>query len=193
MRCRSQISAEIMKQSPDCFFQGGEQMINGKLRNMTSVFLTDGEDILMLYRQGSRVINNQWIGSAGGHFEPHELNDAGACIARELKEELGLDGSCLRDPALRYVSLRFVNGELWINYFFFAVLPGGKGMKLSSEEGILKWFSFPEVSSLCIPPTTKHVLAHYIREGRFTRCLYAAAADGREAVFTVLAPVTAAS
>lgn len=162
-------------------------MIHGKLRNMTSVFLTDGEDILLLYRQGSRVINNQWIGSAGGHFELQELNDAGACIARELKEELGLESSRLADPLLRYVILRFINGELWINYFFFAGLPGGKEMKLSSEEGILRWFPFCEISSLDMPVTTKLVLKHYMGEGRFSNCLYAVSSDGCNAVFTVLA------
>ena len=48
----------------------------GKLRNMTSVYLTYKDRILLLFRQGSRVVNNKWIGSAGGHFEPEELNNA---------------------------------------------------------------------------------------------------------------------
>ncbi len=36
----------------------------GKLRNMTSVYLTRGSKILLLYREGSRVANHVWIGSA---------------------------------------------------------------------------------------------------------------------------------
>ena len=51
----------------------------GRLRNMTSVYLTHNDRILLLFRQGSRVVNDKWIGSAGGHFEPQELNDAYAC------------------------------------------------------------------------------------------------------------------
>ncbi len=42
---------------------------------MTAVYLTAGERILLLYRTGSRVIGDSWTGTAGGHFEPEELND----------------------------------------------------------------------------------------------------------------------
>lgn len=41
----------------------------GKLRNMTAIYLLQNDKILLLYRQGSRVVNNLWTGSAGGHFE----------------------------------------------------------------------------------------------------------------------------
>lgn len=50
--------------------------MDGKLRNMASVYITDGDRMLLLYRQGGRVVNDVWVGSAGGHFEPSELNDA---------------------------------------------------------------------------------------------------------------------
>ena len=48
----------------------------GKLRNMTGIYLTCGDQILLLYRQGSRVANNLWVASAGGHLVAFELNDA---------------------------------------------------------------------------------------------------------------------
>lgn len=64
--------------------------MDGKLRNMTSVYLSKGERMLLLFRQGGRVVNNVWVGSAGGHFEEYELNDARACVLRELEEELGI-------------------------------------------------------------------------------------------------------
>ena len=41
----------------------------GRLRNMTSIYLVNDENMLLLYRQGGRVVNNVWTGSAGGHFE----------------------------------------------------------------------------------------------------------------------------
>ena len=66
--------------------------MDGKLRNMASVYITKGDRMLLLFRQGGRVVNDVWVGSAGGHFEPHELNDARACVLRELEEELGLKG-----------------------------------------------------------------------------------------------------
>ncbi len=64
--------------------------MEGRLRNMTALYLLRGEKILLLYRQGGRVVNEVWTGSVGGHFEEEELNDAEACIKRELQEELGL-------------------------------------------------------------------------------------------------------
>lgn len=161
-------------------------MNSGKQRNMTSVFLTAEGKILLLYRQGSRVINNQWIGSAGGHFEQGELNDADACMMRELKEELSISEKQLRNPSLRYVTLRYIRDELWINYFYFAELPDGPEMDLHSAEGILEWFPLDEILSLEIPATTKMVLEHYLAEGRYSTCLYAGASDGSKTEFTVL-------
>ena len=42
--------------------------MDGKLRNMTSIYITREDKMLLLFRQGSRVVNNVWVGSAGGHF-----------------------------------------------------------------------------------------------------------------------------
>ena len=64
--------------------------MTGKLRNMTAIYLFKGDKVLLLFKQGGRVVSNVWTGSAGGHFEENELNDARACVLRELKEELGL-------------------------------------------------------------------------------------------------------
>lgn len=62
--------------------------MDGRLRNMTSVYLLRGENVLLLYRIGSRVVRACYTGSAGGHFEEGELNDPGpACC-----------GSCGRKP-----------------------------------------------------------------------------------------------
>ncbi len=57
--------------------------MNVKLRNMTSIYFIDENRMLFLYRMGSRVVGNSYIGSAGGHFEKEELNDAKACVLRE--------------------------------------------------------------------------------------------------------------
>ena len=46
-----------------------------KLRNMTGIYLSCNGQMLLLYRQGGRVVTNQWVASAGGHFEQEELND----------------------------------------------------------------------------------------------------------------------
>ena len=93
--------------------------MDGKLRSMTSIYITNTDKMLLLFRQGGSVVNNVWVGSAGGHFEDFELNDARACVLRELGEELGLKDSDIKDLSLRYVTLRRAKGEIRQNYYFF--------------------------------------------------------------------------
>lgn len=146
--------------------------MTGKLRNMTAIYLFRGEKVLLLFRQGGRVVNNVWTGSAGGHFEEFELNDAKACVLREMKEELGLCESDIQNLSFRYVTLRRANGEIRQNYYFFANLNDNISDDLVSDEGELKWFSVQEISDLEMPYTAKYVLSHYCETGRFTDKLY---------------------
>jgi len=118
------------------------------------------------------VVSNVWTGSAGGHFEENELNDAKACVLRELKEELGLSESDIENFAFRYVTLRLTNGEIRQNYYFFADLEENVGEDLASNEGTVKWFPIEEIRSLEMPFTAKYVIEHYCTTGRFTDKLY---------------------
>ena len=117
--------------------------MDGKLRNMTSIYLTQGDKILLLYRQGGRVVSDTWVASAGGHFEPYELNDARACVLRELREEIGLGENNLQNLHLRYITLRHTKGEIRQNYYFFAELTA-KLPDVSSNEGTLQWFELSD-------------------------------------------------
>lgn len=147
--------------------------MDGKLRNMTSIYLFKGDRVLLLYRQGGRVVSDVWTGSAGGHFENNELNDAKACVLRELSEELGLNENDLIDLTMRYVTLRNVNGEIRQNYYFFANLSEEvDGDKLVSNEGECRWFKLDEISELNMPFTAKYMINHYVEVGRFTDKLY---------------------
>ena len=151
-------------------------------RNMTSIYLYKNNQILFLYRQGSKVANNSWIGSAGGHFEENELNDATACILRELKEELDLEIDDLNNLNLRYVTLRRSKEEIRVNYYFFAELVSNH--KLASNEGTLQWFELDETKELEMPFTAKYVVNHYIHTGRFDNELYGGIANDKEVIFT---------
>lgn len=71
-----------------------------RLRNMTSLYISRGTKMLLLYRIGSRVVPPSWCG-IGGHFEPYELNDPRKCVLRELKEE--------------YRGRNIVNSQFWIS------------------------------------------------------------------------------
>ena len=144
--------------------------MDGKLRNMTSVYLTGEKGILCLYRIGSRVANNKYIGSAGGHFEKDELNDARACALREMQEELGLTESDVEDMKLRYITIRLKDGEIRQNYFFFGKLK--EELELNSTEGILRWIPYDGFRELIMPASAKQMILHYLEVGRYDDNLY---------------------
>ncbi len=141
-----------------------------KLRNMTSVYFYNDTGLLCLYRLGSRVADHLYIGSSGGHFEEGELNDPQACVLREMEEELGLMEADITDLSLRYITLRLKNGEIRQNYYYFARLKEER--ELTSTEGTLQWVPYSRVPLLEMPQSAKDMILHYLKEGRFTSCVY---------------------
>lgn len=160
--------------------------MNGKLRNMTAIYLLKGDKVLLLYRQGGKVVNNVWTGSAGGHFEKDELNDAKSCVIREMREELGSQPEDLEELAFRYVTLRNTQGEIRQNYYFFAELKESVNENLVSNEGVCRWFSIDEIDSLEMPFTAKYVMEHFCKEGRFTDKTYVGVTTSEGVNFDVL-------
>ena len=156
-----------------------------KLRNMTSLYLVDDDKVLCLYRIGSKVVSNRYIGSAGGHFEKEELNDPRACILRELQEELSLTENDLDGFSLRYITHRLMGGEIRQNYYFFARLKEDR--ELQSNEGQLRWVPFEEVAQLYMPVSAKHMILHYLKEGRFTDHIYAGITEETGTTFVPMA------
>lgn len=160
--------------------------MNGKLRNMASIYLYDENNrILLLYRVGSRVVNNAYIGTAGGHFEKEELNDSKSCILRELREETGLTINDISNPNLKYITLRYKNDEIRQNYYYFAKIIN-PNKKIQSSEGKLKWFKCEEILELDMPHTAKYVIEHYIKEGRNNNKIYGGVATSYGVEFTEL-------
>ena len=144
--------------------------MDGKLRNMTSVYLYDEQGILCLYRIGSKVANHKYVGSAGGHFEPEEVSNAKACALRELQEELGLTEADVPDIKLHYITCRLKNGEIRNNYYFFASFD--RNRCLSSNEGQLHWFSYEEAKHIHMPASARFMMDHYLSAGRYNEKLY---------------------
>ena len=155
-----------------------------KLRNMTSLYLVGEDAILCLYRVGSRVVSNKYIGSAGGHFEKEELNDPRACVLRELREELNLSESDLDGLELRYITHRLMGSEIRQNYYFFARLREKRD--LTSTEGTLRWIPFAEFPELPMPVSAKHMILHYLKEGRFNRNLYCGVTEEAGTNFVIM-------
>ena len=159
---------------------------NGKLRNMASVYLRRNDQFLLLYRQGRSIVSNMWIGSAGGHFENSELNNAKACVLRELEEELGLSSSSLKNLSLRYITLRYTDNEIRQNYYFFADLIDDSKTDLISTEGITQWYALHELADLFMPFTARHMMDHYLDIGQFNDVLYGGLASNDRVIFEAL-------
>lgn len=154
------------------------------LRPMTGIYLLKGDNILMLHRHGSRVVDGLWVASAGGHFEECEMKDPAACVLRELREELGLAPEQLSGLAMRYVTLRRVGEEIRQNYYFFADLE--EDVPLTSNEGELRWEPLDQVMALEMPFSAKLMMEHYLTTGRFTKVVYAGVTDDSMMHFTIL-------
>ena len=141
---------------------------------MTSIYLLKDDKVLLLFRKGGRVVSDVWTGSAGGHFEEFELNDAKACVLREMNEELGLCEDNIRNLSLRYVT------------YFFAILNEEVSDDLVSNEGELKWFSLNKLDELEMPYTARYVMNHYCLVGQYSDKIYTGVANENEVIFLEL-------
>lgn len=152
------------------------------LRPMTALYLLRGEQVLLLYRIGSSVIDDSYTGAAGGHMESAEYRSPRACVLRELYEEMGLTEDGLTDLRLRYLTLRRKNGEIRENYYYFARLREGVSVQ-DSNEGRLEWHDLSALAGLPMPVTARHVIDHYLAKGRYDDRLYGGVTTADGTVF----------
>lgn len=157
--------------------------MNIKLRNMTAVYLMRGEQFLLLYRQGGKVVNEVYTGTAGGHFEKDELGNPTACLLREMKEEIGLDADQVENLKLRYVAARCTKGEIRQNFYYFAEVSQDVAESITSNEGILRWVDFADALNLEMPFCAKFAIEHYLKIGRYDDRLYGGMATQTDLVF----------
>ena len=159
--------------------------MNGKLRNMATIYIKQNGKMLLLYRIGSKVVKPCWCG-VGGHFKDNEVNDAKAAVLREMNEEIGLNEADLENLDLRYIALRLVKDELRINYYFFADLKENKEITQECDEGILEWVDMSKVNDRKMPFTAQYVIDHYLKTGINTDCLYSVSVNDNASTFTEL-------
>ena len=157
--------------------------MEGRLRNMTAIYISNEGKMLLLYRVGSRVVTPSWCG-IGGHFEKDELNDAKAAVLREMNEEIGLFEQDIENLRLRYVNLRYKNGEIRQNYYFFADLKEGASIADFCDEGKLEWVDEDRILERDMPFTAKAMLEHYMSTGKFNDLLYGGVTTENGVVFT---------
>ena len=104
-------------------------------------------------------------------------------MLRELEEELSLNEDSLENLTLRYVTLRYTDGEIRQNYYFFADLKKEFQQTLQSTEGILQWFPLTELGDLPMPFTARYVIDHYLSIGQFDCILYGGIANDSTVAF----------
>lgn len=166
-------------------WDSNEVTMQGKLRNMASVYIIRDENMLLLYRIGSRVVAPSWCG-VGGHFEKEELNDPKAALIREVGEEIGLTESAFQDIELRYITLRYVKNEIRQNYYFFATLKEDIELIMDCSEGTLEWVNISKVNERQMPYTAQYVIEHFIDEGIHNNKLYSGIATPKGVTFVEL-------
>ncbi len=159
--------------------------MEGILRNMAGIYITDKDRMLLLYRIGSRVVQPSWC-NIGGHFEDFELNNPKACALREVFEETGIIESDITNLTMKYVTLRYIDNEIRQNYYFFADLNNREIQLRHCEEGILEWVEINEVLKREMPFTAKEVLKHYLSNGIYNNKIYAGIAAEKQVVFNEL-------
>ena len=142
------------------------------LRNMTAIYITFENKMLLLYRIGSKVVQPSWCG-IGGHFEKDELNNPKACVLRELFEETGITENDLENIEFKYAALRLKNGEIRQNYYYFSKLRNAEIDIRQCNEGKLKWVDMDHILEKEMPFTAKECLKHYLSVGQYDDKLYA--------------------
>jgi 8-oxo-dGTP diphosphatase len=146
------------------------------------MFLVREGQVLLLYRKGSRAIDDSWVG-IGGHLAGAEIEDPAAGVLREVEEEIGVTPDQISELALRYVALRDTGTELRHTYYFTATLRPGVPVPAECVEGELRWFDLAmDPAELEMPPTAQLAFGHWLREGRHDAVLrfIVLGADGQQ-------------
>ena len=143
-----------------------------RLRNLATVYVFDGESLLLMHRVGSRLFQGSiWVG-IGGHFEAAEMNDPLQCALRELTEETGLTQTDIAPPQLRYITTRKANGEIRQQYIFFTQLINKQAKITASDEGESHWIPRDEIFARKMAYSNTECLKHYFAVGQDTQEAY---------------------
>jgi len=131
-----------------------------EIRQMATAFLTNGNDMLMMKKAGSKLFNFEFWGGIGGHLEQHELNAPMLASYREIEEETGFAPEDIVGFRLRYILLGLNGGEIRQQFVYFGETTHRQFV--NSEEGELFWIPQTNLhelhTSILIDATLKHAL-----------------------------------
>lgn len=133
------------------------------LRNVTTAFLENQGDLLLLHRGEHRIYAPGYWNGVGGHLESFELNQPYQACLREIREETGLLAEDLQDLTLRYILLRQNSMEIVQNYIYF-----GRTLTRDvedSDEGKLYWIPWDQVLDRKLSDPIRQMLEHAMDHG----------------------------
>jgi 8-oxo-dGTP diphosphatase len=133
------------------------------LRNVSTAFLTNNNDFLLMKRSEKRKIAPGYWAGIGGHLEPHEMNSPQIACLREICEETGIRESDIIDFRLKYIILRRSKNEIRINYIYFG--NSKKREVIDTDEGKLYWVAKSELLNREFTDTIRITLTHYLELG----------------------------
>ena len=133
------------------------------LRNVTTAFLENQGDLLLLHRGEHRIYAPGYWNGVGGHLESFELNQPYQACLREIREETGLLAEDLQDLTLRYILLRQNSTEIVQNYIYF-----GRTLTrhfVDSDEGKLHWIPWQQALNRKLSDPIRWMLEHAMDHG----------------------------
>lgn len=120
------------------------------------VLSPDGQRVLMVHRNARP--NDSHFGKyngLGGKLEPNE--DVAACMARELREETGIEVVAMRLRGTINWTNFGPKGENWLGFIFLVTAFEGTP-PASNEEGTLEWVPVADMGKLPMWEGDRHFL-----------------------------------
>jgi 8-oxo-dGTP diphosphatase len=109
---------------------------------IVAALLRDGNRVLLCHRSPERRWYPDVWDLPGGHVEPGEL--PGAALARELREELGIDIAAPSGPPMQDVHTDMVDMQIWL----VDAWTGSPANVAPDEHDAIAWFAEDAVGGL---------------------------------------------
>ncbi len=127
------------------------------IRNLSAIYIIKDNQVLLLYKEKSRLFKNPiWV-TIGGHFEEIDKGNPLACAKRELHEEIGLTFDDFKEAQLKYVTIRKTKDEIRQQYVYMVYPKDGITIPDTCDEGKLEWVDIDKLSSKKISVTNMAV------------------------------------
>ncbi|WP_426249159.1 NUDIX domain-containing protein [Paenibacillus pabuli] len=132
-----------------------------EIRQMATAFLSNGNDMLMMKKAGSRLFDFEFWGGIGGHLEQGEMNSPMSASYREIGEETGFKQEDIENFRLRYILLEVNGDEVRQQFVYFGETT--HRVFIPSDEGELFWVPLDELLDLHTSILVKAAIRHFLQ------------------------------